>query len=234
MVAAVNKTAAKNDTDATSYTTASVNFVANRLYLIGLLCHNSIAGISITASGTITTAAVASTTFNTIASPNKTIKVFRCMPTSNETTTITWNSAGELMSHGFWSIDEFDVVDTSGTAGSGAVVQSATNRADTGSSLTVTLAAFGSANNAAYGFFCRSENENMTPGSGFTQLSEITGVESPTSSILAEWKTNDTTVDCSFATSGVSAGVAVEIKEAVGGGGASVVDPFGMSGFFGG
>lgn len=234
-ITATNMTAAKDDTDAGSYTTASVSFVANRLYLLSVASHGSPSlAHSIVASGTLTLVEIANIQFNTIASPSKRISVWRTMPSSNTTTTIQWDNNGGSMSHGFWSIEEFDGVDTSGTFGSGAIVQSATNRADTGSSLTVTLAAFGSATNAGYGWFVRAENQDMTEGSGFTKLSEITGAESPTTSTLSEWKINDTTVDCSFATSGANAGIAVEIKEATGGGGASALDPFGMAGFFGG
>ena len=48
---------------------------------------------------------------------------------------------------------EFDGMDTSGTNGSGAIVQSATNKVTSANALTVTLSAFGSSNNRPVAFF---------------------------------------------------------------------------------
>lgn len=218
-VTATNKTADKNDVNATSYVTASVSFLANRLYLLSFASHGPAGSAHrITASGTITTAQVATVEFNTIAAPNKRISVFRCMPTGDEATTITFDATSTTMQHGFWSIEEFDGVVMTGVAGADAIVQALTDRSDSASSLTVTLSPFEGTNvNVAYGWFGRAENQNMTEGGLFTPLSEITGTETPTTSTLAEWAPNDNTIDCSFATAGPCAGIGIEVRGIAGG-----------------
>ena len=127
-------------------------------------------------------------------------------------------TTGETDTDVTWTVDQFTGVDTGGTNGSAAVVQSANNRINTGgtpaSSLTVTLAAFGSTNNATYGAFDEAgTGAGFTVGSGFTQLSYPKTDDSNLSG-YSEWKsTNDTTVDINMAGSfdGIG-GVAIEIK----------------------
>lgn len=108
-----------------------------------------------------------------------------------------------------YSIYEITGVDTSGANGSGAVVQTVTNNA-TGTSLTVTLSAFGSAGNMAIGAFCYGgDASDFTVGSGFTQIHET-----PTGTLFTEYKLNDTTVDATNSTSQELSGIASEIKAA--------------------
>lgn len=114
-----------------------------------------------------------------------------------------------------WIIDELSGVDTSGTNGSGATVQSAVGTDADGGTITVTLAAFGSSNNATYGAFANdSGTGTMTAGSGFAALGVNAGA------VLnggMEWKnSNDTSVDAVFdAVAGAtSGGIAIEVKAA--------------------
>lgn len=107
-----------------------------------------------------------------------------------------------------WAIAEFANVDTTGTAGSGATVQSPTN---TGSSTTpsVTMAAFGNANNATVGLFGSASGAGFTAGSGFTELHKV--LES--GGLFTEWKaTNDTSVDCTLAESAPWGAIGIEVK----------------------
>lgn len=115
-----------------------------------------------------------------------------------------------------WCVDEFSSVDTGGTNGSGAIVQSAT--ADNGggnSSTTVTLAAFGSADNAAFGAFASYSADAYGAGSGFSVLANVdAGGSWDKLRGFAEWRdSNDTSVDATQSYSAGS-GVAVEIKYA--------------------
>jgi hypothetical protein len=110
---------------------------------------------------------------------------------------------------------EFSGIDTSGTDGSGAVVQSVTNSGTPLSSLTVTLAAFGSVDNATYGTFSTNGNvTGWTPGSGFTLIHEqANATDGP--SFATEFRAdNDTSVDATQPGSGDMGGIAVEIKAA--------------------
>ncbi len=109
-----------------------------------------------------------------------------------------------------WSLEELSGTDTSGTNGSGAVVQSANGFVNTGTSLTVNLASFASTSNATFGTFANWGGDPLNIGSGFTQVAKNTTLDT----VLSEFKsTNDTTVDADGG--GVSqqiGGVAVEIK----------------------
>jgi hypothetical protein len=109
------------------------------------------------------------------------------------------------------AINEFGNVNTSGTNGSEAIVQSATKTSDGNTALTVTLGAFGSTDNATFGTF--GDGNNITPGSGFTELSDYGAVGwNRDSDNQTQWRSdNDITVDASVGYSAVM-GIAVEIN----------------------
>ena len=114
-----------------------------------------------------------------------------------------------------WQIDEFDGVDTSGTNGSGAVVQSDSgNGGGNGTSITLTLAAFGDAtNNAAYIGVFHGSNEATTPEAGYIELGDHQTAEDNT--LGAAFKIGeDLSPSESWATSAPRAGGALEIKAA--------------------
>ncbi len=127
---------------------------------------------------------------------------------------ITIDFAAQTQTNAKYSFTKWDGVDTSGTNGAGAVVQSATaNNGDTSNTgVTVTLAAFGSANNAAHAFNANSTGAAVTVGSGFTFLLNDTGLFTDTE----EWKLNDTTADFTWSSQTVTSNaIAIEVKEAV-------------------
>lgn len=106
----------------------------------------------------------------------------------------------------------FDVAqssDSGGTNGSAAVVQAVTN-SGTGTTGSVTLAAFGNANNGTIGFFAKSNTANTTAGAGFIESAEQTF---GASNLQSEWRRdNDTGVDCSWTGSTDWCGIAIEVK----------------------
>lgn len=117
----------------------------------------------------------------------------------------------------YWSVDECSGTDTSGTHGSGAIVQTVTSNlgslTNTGNS--VTLAALGSANNAAFGSIRTSTVATVTKGASFTELMQQNNVGGPT--IETEWAINQTVVGWTWAsqtTFEVMTGI--EIKAAAG------------------
>jgi hypothetical protein len=141
--------------------------------------------------------------------------IFRAMGASPSTGAITISYGAETETQCAWSVVEFDGVDTSGTNGSGAIVQSGTASA-TDSPISVTLAAFGSTDNAAFSCAVHFSNENTTEGSGFTELSDSAVAENARG-FQAQWKLNDNVPSCSWATTTADAQmVAVEIKAAAG------------------
>lgn len=202
----------------TSATTASVSPASNNLELLTVVNETLISvdpnEPTITGNG-LTWVKVGTTVFDNGGVDRKRITVFRAMGSSPSSGAITIDFAGQVQAWIQWALDEFSGIDTSGTNGSGAIVQSAVNQ-DTGavSSLTVTLGAFSSASNATYGAFAAS-GYAFTEGSGFTRLyryPDSTGSDDLSS--ITEWKsTNDTSVDASIGgDTSEMGGIAAEIK----------------------
>ena len=143
--------------------------------------------------------------------------MFRAMGTpTTGVLTITFSATQQAV---IWSVCEKGNVDTGGTDGSAAVVQSATGTS-TGTTCTVTLAAFSNINNATHGAFNRegeTTGATQTPGTGFTEETDIEAdlTGGYYSYLHTEYRNdNDTTVDstASDAMDGTT-GIAIEIKE---------------------
>jgi hypothetical protein len=191
------------------YTTASIAPGANRLVLLW---------VNDRGTGTPTVSSVVGNGLNWVQvntvtfGSNGRLTLYRAMgaaPTAG-TVTISFSAA---INRACWSIVEYDGVNTSGTDGSGAVVQSVTGTAAS-TSLTVTLAAFANANNVATGGFSTIINSTYTAGTGFGIYGSA--VQATNLSIATEGlPTNDTTVDISVAASTTIAGIAVEVRKEV-------------------
>lgn len=201
--------------NATNYTTASVTPTANALVLLvtvstrnSTVCSdNDITGVT---GNSLTWANITRQCFSSAVSPVQTVELWRTMGTSPSAGTVNFDFSATTQLNASWVIAECTGTDTSGTNGSGAIVQSATNLVEPGTSLTVTLGAFGSANNATFGAFGNSTNQAVTPGTGFTELAEQQNSEGQT--LQVQWRNNnDTSVDASWA-SVDAGGIAIEIK----------------------
>ena len=154
-------------TETNSYTTASISPSANQLVLVAIQSIDSPSvGNTPTLSGaSMTWVEVASVT--TRENPHTKLTLFRGLSASPESGVLTIDFAGQDQFRVIWAVSEFDSVDTGGANGADAVVQAVTEvdlAAPT--SLTVTLAAFGSTDNATYGTFVgqASSTTDMTPG----------------------------------------------------------------------
>lgn len=224
MAVSITNVIANYDVDGdSSATTASVTPGSNKLQLLSVFSRT---GISTepnqpTVSGNgLTWVAIASIYFDTDSSSRKKLSLFRALGASPSTGTITIDFGGQNQTDVFWTLDEVSGMDTSGTNGSGAIVQSATTKDETsgGGLITVTLGAFSSAYNATFGTFASDEGAGGTPsvGSGFTLLA--TQHPSPLNETITEWKgANDTTVDATMpsASGEKMGGIAIEIAAAV-------------------
>lgn len=223
-VAVINLTSGADETSGISATTASVAPSADKLQLLTVACRKDTAQpIDPTISGNgLTWELVNSIYYDTTSGSRKSLWVFRAMGATPSSGAITI-TFGETWTHCYWSLDEVSGIDKSGTNGSGAIVQSTTNKEDAGDggALTVTLAAFGSTNNATFGAFAGdSGTGTVTVGSGFTKLGTQ---DNATINLGTEWRVdNDTSVDATFdVVAGVSTGgIAIEIK-------ANIADVFG-------
>lgn len=216
-----NKTTGSNSSSVSSANTASVTPASNKLQLLSVASRT---GISTnpnqpTVSGNgLTWAVVNSVVYDDTSSSRRRITLFRAMGTSPTSGAITISFGGQTQTDINWSLDEVSDVDTSGSNGSGAIVQSATNYADTAvTSLTVTLGSFSGAGNATFGAFANGYGgATATVGSGFSKYGEIADTNS-TIKLVSEFKTgNDTSVDFSVGAGDGSelGGIAVELKAA--------------------
>lgn len=218
--------------DSSSGTTASIVSTGNRLQLMsvhGAFSSSPGASQTLSITDSETTWALVNTRGTYIDGANFWLfsYLYRAMPASTTSSrTITITSAGNTFAELSWSVEEFDSVDTTGTYGSGAIVQSAVAQVSYGAtfSITATLAAFGSTSNATFGMVGGGYYSTVTytEGSGFTRgnFQHSTNY----TSILTEYRNdNDTTVDFSINNSQHLAAIAVEIKYSAGGGGSTFI-----------
>jgi hypothetical protein len=200
---------------ASNQNTASVTPTANALILVAVAVYRSsgpsTAVNSVTGNG-ITYASVASAAAVDDGLGPYQLHLFRGMSASPSAGAITIDpTASSDVSQVDWLVAEFTGVDTGGTNGSAAVVQSTTNTMNNGTSLTMTLGAFGSATNGAFGCMISYNNRTVTHEAGWTEL------DTDTTQLHGQWRaTSDTTCNFTTSSSDDSGGVAVEIKEAAG------------------
>jgi hypothetical protein len=210
---ATNLTAGDNSTGGTSATTASISPAANALVIVSVS-----GGLN---SGVIPTVTGASGTWTLIkyeddnggSGGNHAVALFRDLSASPGSGPLTISFGSTAENHITWSVDQFTGVDTTGTHGSGAIVQSVGNQSTTtDASFSVTLAALGSPNNGTYGFLRNTVSGNLiVAGTGFTQLANNNvSSSSPTE---AEWAVNVEPVAWTFPSSSyINVAVAVEVK----------------------
>ena len=206
-------TGAANTVDASSFTTASITPTANRLVIAVIYNRSGITdpAETPTLSGNGLTWVQITTT--TAGNTRDRVTMFRAMGASPSSGAVTIDFAGNTQNACHHSIFEFAGIDTSGTNGSGAVVQSATN-SGTATSLTVTLAAFGSTDNGATSGFEHRANEATTPETNWTEIHDVTEIN-PNSNLETQWRAdNDTTASASWTTLANCGGIAIEIKAA--------------------
>lgn len=148
-------TSGHSEAAASSLVTASISPGANRLVLATLINYRGAGSPATpTASGNgLTYVQVGSINYTPIATPRGRITCFRAMGASPSAGAVTFDLGGQSQDDFTWFIHEFDGVDTSGTNGSGAVVQAVTDRGDSDAAPAVVLAAFEDALNAAIAYY---------------------------------------------------------------------------------
>ena len=210
-------TAGSNAVNLNTYTTATIAPVANRLITVAVLNHRTPAANSPSLSGGGMTSwtVVATVDFDTIGGALRRLTIFRAMSASPGSGPITITFVGSV-SNVQWIVSQWDGVETSGVNGAGAIVQTGSNATNAGNGLAVTLGAFGSASNVAYGVFGVNKNVvAITPGAGFTKIHEQPSGENTPGDLLAEWAPNRTTIDATWANLKGGA-LGLEIKARVG------------------
>lgn len=228
MTVAFTNLTSGDDTDGNSTaTSASITLTANRLHLLTVSSNQFNGSVAETPTCTGWTQ-VATFVYYAGGSnlPSNRLTILRRMPGSDETGTHTIDFNSVNQNEVMYSIDQSDAnVETGGTNGSAAIVQSVTNSGN-GTALSATLAAFGDADNGTFGAGT-IYTSGMTPwtvGTGFTALTNIAGGFTTDLSLLTEYRTdNDTSVDATASGAGDWGMIALEIAAAGGGGGANNV-----------
>jgi len=194
------------------FTTPNISPAANALITVAVLARRSSGAQTPTLSGggMATWTLVASVDFNPIATPASRLMVFRAMtvsPGSGSLTVTFANSQNNVQ----WIVSQWTGVDQTGTNGSGAIGQTGSARGDAVSALAVALAAFGNANNIAYGVVGAAINgPAVTPGTGFTEITETSSGE--TTLLEAEQAVNLNNVQASLSNAAQAGALGIEIK----------------------
>jgi Invasin, domain 3/Bacterial Ig-like domain (group 1)/Calcineurin-like phosphoesterase len=196
------------------FTTASISPAPNTLVTVAVTTHNATAAApapTLTGGGMASWDVVATVTYDAVGLPKKRITIFRAMSAAPGSGPITITSSVTL-SNCQWIVSLWSGVETSGTNGSGAIVQTGTNAADAVTTLATPLAPFGNSANVAYGVFGINSNVvAITPGAGFTEIDEQPSTESTAADLFAEWGVNLPTINATWTTKNAGA-LGVEIK----------------------
>ena len=147
--------------------------------------------------------------YDNTSSSRKRLTVFKALCASTTSGAITFDESSQAQTHAEWIVLEI----ASGFATSGTVVQSVSNFDGSASvaTITSTLAAFGSVNNATMGFFGDGDAATFSAGSGFTtsDSSKVNGAIG----IFSEFRPdNDTTVDATDSQNSELGVIGLEIK----------------------
>ena len=216
-VAFTNLTFGGSGTNLTIYSTASVTPTTGSLQLLHVVAVHATAN-TYPSTPTVTGCGLTWVLEDSVSMPLATETVlftFRALGTASAGA-ISIDFGAETMTSCRWALDEASGTDTSGTNGSGAIIQSVTNTFSAATSGSVALSSFASANNATYGVIGRDTAEATTVGSGFTELVDTTGNNI---GIQTQWRVdNDTSVDWTWTTADSSVAIGFEIKAAAVGG----------------
>ena len=221
-VSIANLTQGSDEDGGSGSSTASVSPSADKLQLLTVGSRTGITADpnqpTVTGNG-LTWVAVNTTVYDNSSSSRRRVTVFRAMGASPSAGAIAIDFGGQNQTNVTWILDEFTGMDTTGTNGSGAVVQSAVNQDVDGGvlTLTVTLAAFGDAGNATFGAFSVDNGSATTAAGagGFALSGDIassTGIK--TSSEFRNDNDTSVSMDWSGVVDVIVGGVAIEIKVA--------------------
>ena len=146
------------------------------------------------------------------STPSRRLTIFRAMSASPGNGPLSIVSTGVTLSNMQWIVSQWDGVDVSGVNGAGAVLQSGSTSGAGVNGLTVNLNAFSHPNNVAYGVFGGVKNAvAVTPGAGFTEITEIPSAENSPGDLQAQRGTNLQAISATW-TNLTGAAIGIEIK----------------------
>jgi PKD domain-containing protein/calcineurin-like phosphoesterase family protein len=207
-------TAANNAGNLQVYSTAAIAPGPNALITVAVLGYSTLATPPIPAlsgGGMSTWSMVSTVTFDG-APASRRLTVFRAMSAQPGNGPLTIVSTGVTLSNMQWIVSQWDGVDVSGVNGAGAVLQAGSTSGAAVNGLTVNLNDFGHPNNVAFGVFGVKKNAvAVTPGLGFTEISEVPSAENSDGDLQAEWAKNLPAIGATW-TSLTAGAIGIEIK----------------------
>jgi len=219
-VTATPLTTGSSTTNTATYTTASIAPTPGRLVLAAVLPTVGSGTVDITLSGCgLNWVKVDQTT-----DAARTVHLFRAMgtPTAGPLTI----TGGSQMTSALWQVSEFGGTDTTGTDGSGAILQSVNARPGSATLVNVSFPSAVSTANSVYGAVGVAVQEAPAVGGAPWASMGATTQNAPTSGLLGEFAvTALQEVTASWTTAAASFVVGVEIKAAAG-----VATPTGAAG----
>jgi hypothetical protein len=200
--------------DVTSFTTTTLTPSASSLYLMCVVNNKASAPDTPTATGQGQTWTQVATRAN--AGDDARVTVFRALGGSTNGG-VTVDFAGATQIGTAWKILAVTGMDTSGTNGSGALIQSVSNTANS-TALTITLAALGNAaNGEAACYMSKLSASTFAAEGSWVESGAEVGYTPPATTFGAMYGTpNDITATGTFGSSAAIVGIAVEIGIASG------------------
>lgn len=204
-----------------SATTASITPGGNRLILVTVHAYLSAGSVqpatpTVTGNG-ITYSLVASQDTDNSGTDRGTMFLFRGMASAPTAGGITIDFGATTQTRIQWAVDQSGPdVDTSGTNGSGAIIQSTgVTLGAAGTSASVNFPSAMGAGNVGFSAWGHQVQEGKTPRAGWTELADVTTVS--LASVETQYISGtDTAGSASWTTSSRAGGVIAEIKSAIG------------------
>jgi hypothetical protein len=190
------------------YTTGSIAPAPNALVTVAVLTHGTAPSPTLTGGGMASWTVIGTISYNGDLDRLTIYRALSSAPGSGPITITSSVTVGNCQ----WIVSQWSGVDVSGTNGSGAIVQEASNSGTSVSGLSVALAPFSSSKNAAYGAFgVATYTQVVTAGSGFTTIDGQPSGESVVGYLFAEWAINLTPINAVWSSKS-GGGIGVEIK----------------------
>lgn len=205
-IVATNVMSGHSTSTASSYNTASVSPTSGRVHFLAVAS----GGGSTRNTPTVTGASMTWTQVTTLEINGFVrLTVFRTYSTSPGSGALTIDFDGQNQDRCAWILDNFTETRVTGTNASNAVVQSNGTSGSSASTVSTTLSAFASVDNATYGA-CVTQNSGIrtiTAGTGFTELDEEDTGDNIMALATMFRNDNDTSVDFTASASSTHLGV---------------------------
>lgn len=193
-------TSGSSTTDATSQATASISPSANSLIV-------AVIGTAAATTAAPTASGGGMTTWDSVLSTNfvtttRRLTYFRALEASPGSGALTFDFGGTTQTSFAWAVLQFTNVNTSGSNGAGAIVQSPAGTTGGGgiTTLTKTLSAFEHANNVHLYLGAMDTNGTHTADAQFTELTD-NGIASGAITVWSAWALTELTSDPTFTAS---------------------------------